>query len=268
MLNYNQMKNAILLIILSVLCGSAGATIVVSNGLTHEHDLTKGGSDQGFIEIRNAGDRPSRVIFYLQDMAADCKEQAIQPTDTGMVTRSNARWMQLGAVERLLAPGERYSLLYEINAPNEDLKGSYWSLLMVEEKPLIDTTQTRYGLNISSNVRYGIQIITTFPSSEEVQVNFESVELQEENGNKALAVKLFNESAKMVKPQVKMEVYNKAGELLFTETTKAKKLYPNQCRTFYLKTENLEIGVYQAVLVADCGNQDVFGLTVNLNVDE
>lgn len=262
------MKHLFTFLFLIAIGVTAQATIVVTNGLTHEHDLSRGGSDQGFIEIRNAGDKPSRVIFYLQDMAADCNEQAIQPTDTGMVTRSNSKWMQLGSVERLLAPGERYSLQYQINAPNEDLKGSYWSLLMVEEKPLIDTTQNRYGLNISSNVRYGIQIITTFPSSEEVQVNFENVELQEENGNKALAVKLFNESAKMVKPQVKMEVYNKAGDLLFTEVTKAKKLYPNQCRTFYLKTEKLELGIYQVVLVADCGNQDVFGLTVNLNVDE
>jgi hypothetical protein len=256
---------------LLLLCAafSLSAGIIVTNGLTHEHSVVGGQLETGVVDIRNLSRTPQRVIFYISELSVSCKGETFQPSDTGNVKRSNAAWVSLSANERLLAPGEEFSLSYEIKTPEGERRGSFWSLLMVEEQPLIDTSSSRVGMRISSNVRYAVQLVTSFTSEDEtIEVSFENVELQKEGDRKALAVKLFNSSQKMVKPIVRMEIYNKGGDLVMENISDKRKLYPDQCRTYYVALEDLELGDYQAVLVADCGNQDVFGLTVNLRVDE
>lgn len=261
------MKNLLFFILVTVGFNVFGG-ITITNGLTHEHLVSKNEQQTGIVEIQNIGKTVQRVLFYLNDFQVDCKDEIFQPTDTGVAERSNSTWVTLSATERLLGPGEKYTLKYDIKVPNKSLKGSFWSLLMVEEKPVIDTNRTKIGVHISSNIRYAVQLVTSFSDEEEVSVSFENVELQEENGLRALAVKLFNESSTMVRPVVKMEIYNELGDLIMEQRAKDRKLYPAQCRTYYIPTEGIAIGKYQAVLVADCGNGDVFGLTVNLNVDE
>lgn len=262
------MKNYLTGLCLFLILGGLNASISVTNGLTHEHIVSQNEMQTGLVEIMNIGKSVQRVLFYLSDFPADCKGEVFQPADTGSVVRTNSPWITLSASERMIAPGEKYTLKYEIKTPNKLLKGSFWSLLMIEEQPLIDTADTRIGVKISSNLRYAVQLITSFEDDESVKVSFENVELQFIENEKMLAVKLFNECNKMLKPIVKMEVYNEAGELILEERAKDRKLYPSQCRTYYIPSGNLEPGKYQAVLVADCGNRDLFGLTVNLNVDE
>ncbi len=244
------------------------AGIIVTNGLTHRHQVQPASAQSGVIVLKNVGRKAKRFVVYFQDLPANCEGQELQIAAPGSTPRSNANWISVEVLDRVMAPGEEFPLKYEVNTPDSSLKGSYWSLLMIEVKNPIDTGQAERGIRISSNVRYAIQIITDFASAEEAKLSFNSVELNKANGKKFIEARLFNEGGVVLLPDLKLELYDEEGILLFESHAKKKKLYPGQCKSFSIPLEKLNVGSYQAVIVADCGNSNLFGVTINLNVDD
>lgn len=244
------------------------ASVLVTNGLTHRHDLQGVDEETGYVILKNIGDEPERILVYFTDLDVGCDDRP-QYVDPGTTERSNYQWIKVGIEERILQPGEEFPLRYEINVPKKKHTGSYWSLLMVEVKKPIDTTQLDYGVRVSSNVRYAIQIITDFPPDVPTNVEFNAVELNEhEVMGKVVNVTLVNSGEMVLLPEVKIEVYDNNGELVLETAADTKKLYPGQCREYQVPIEDLAIGKYQGVLVADCGAADLFGMTLNLEVDD
>jgi hypothetical protein len=254
------------LLLLSAL--SLNASVLVTNGLTHRHDLQGVDKETGYIVLKNIGDEPERVLVYFKDLDVACEEQT-QYVDPGTTERSNYKWLKVGIEERILQPGEEFPMRYEITVPKKMHTGSYWSLIMVEVKKPIDTTQLEYGVRVSSNVRYAIQIITDFPTQIPTNVEFKAVELLEHDiMGKVVNVTLENFGETVLVPEVKIEVYDNNGELILQKVADTKKLYPTQCREFQVPIKDLPVGSYQGVLVADCGEADLFGMTLNLEVDD
>lgn len=257
---------SIAIILLSTL--GLSASVLVTNGLTHRHDLQGVDSETGYIVLKNIGDDAERVLIYFKDLEVGCEGQA-QYVDPGTTERSNYNWIKVGIEERILQPGEEFPLRYQINVPKKPHTGSFWSLIMVEVKKPIDTTQLDYGVRVSSNVRYAIQIITDFPTITPTNVEFKAVSLMEDEVmGKVVNVILENFGEKVLVPEVKIEIYDNNGELILQKSADTKKLYPDQCRDFQVPIEGLPIGKYQGVLVADCGAADLFGMTLNLEVDD
>ncbi len=249
--------------------GSLRASVIITNGLTHRHELRGSANEQGQILIKNVGTTPERIVIYLKDLLVDCENEDLNIAPPGTLPRSNYSFIRLGARERLLAPGEEFPLRYDISpSPDKKFIGSYWSLMMVEVQSPIDTNRLDKGVKVSSNIRYAIQIITDFSSDEEVEINFDDVAFNGNEEEKVLDVKLSNQSIKLVLPRLKLEIYDDKGDLIFEEKSAIKKLYPGQCRRFQVPVNDLPPGQFQAVLVADCGESDLFGMTINLAVDE
>lgn len=263
------MKKSILaLAMLLAYAGVSYASIVVTNGLTHSFDITPSGSQKGYIMLQNVGDEAQRVVVYKNELEVDCSPEGLSVKESSDHERSNSSWIDLGMEERILAPGEKYSMVYEVKAPDKPLAGSYWSLIMVEVKKPIDTAAVKSGMRVSSNIRYAIQIVTNLYTDVTTDVQFKAVDYVESAQGKALRVKLSNVGERLVNPKLKLEVYNENGEVVFTKTAESKKLYPKQCRDFDVLIEGVSSGKYQAVLIADCGESDLFGMTINLDVSE
>lgn len=260
---------ALYTILLSFVLGlsSLYSSVLVTNGLTHRHNVQGIDTETGYVVLKNIGDEPERVLVYFKDLAVGCNQENLY-VDPGTTPRSNANWVKVGLEERILQPGEEFPMRYEIKVPQKNLTGSYWSLLMVEVKKPIDTTQLDYGVRVSSNVRYAVQIITDFNSARTTEVEFSSVSLAESHQGQVVDVLLRNFSEKVLIPAVKLEVYNDNGDLVLEKNADTKKLYPDQCRGFQVPIADLARGKYQGVLVADCGESDLFGMTLNLEVDE
>ncbi len=256
----------ILLLFLYGINSTAG--IAVTNGLTQRHTAGKGSVVSGLIEVKNVGNKPAKVVFYKSDFLVGCDSEVLNPSDTATHERSSSAWLALGAEERILNPKEEYTLTYQFSVPNKDVSGTYWSLIMVEEKPLIDTTRTRDLLKITTNVRFAVQTLLTIPGDFKAEVAFKDIEVVDKEGIKQLSVQLFNESVEAQKIEVNLEVYNEEGELLIEQSSRKRTLYPFQCKKMFIRLEDILPGSYQAVLVADCGNANFFGVTVNLTVDE
>ena len=247
---------------------SLSASVLVTNGLTHRHDLQGVSEETGYIVLKNIGDEPERILIYFKDFEVGCDGES-HYVDPGTTERSNYNWIKIGIEERILQPGEEFPMRYQITVPKKKHSGSFWSLIMVEVQKPIDTTQLEYGVRVSSNVRYAIQIITDFPTDVPTNVEFKAVQLMEHHGmGKVVNVTLENFGQKVLVPEVKIEVYDNNGELILQKTADTKKLYPSQCRDFQVPLEGLPIGSYQGVLVADCGAADLFGMTLNLEVDD
>lgn len=263
------MKKVItLIVLLGLWCSTAQASVVVTNGLTHRYDMAASATQKGYVMLQNVSDKPQRVLVYKNDLRVGCSTEQLDVAEAGTLERSNASWIKLGLEERVLAPGEKYSLTYQIDAPAKELSGSYWSLLMVEVKKPIDTASVKRGVQVTSNVRYAVQLITNFQTKVPTEVKFGQVQLNDGPQGKQLDVKLENGCDKLVQPILKLEVYDNNGEIIYTKTAETKKLYPTQCRTFVLPVADIPKGKYQAVLVADCGETDLFGMTLNLDVNE
>lgn len=259
---------ATLVIFLLLVAVPVQASVLVTNGLTHRHDMSGTQSDKGVVVLKNIGKTPERVLVYFQDLEVNCNTQrGLTYTDPSTGPRSNAAWIKIGMEERVLQPGEEFPMRYEINVPKAQHEGSFWSLLMVEIKKPIDTTQLEYGVRVNSNVRYAIQIITDFDSPEATAVEFLEVALNDYEDGQMVVVTLENQGNKLLVPIVKIEVYDDEGQLLLEQKADTKKLYPAQCRSFSIPISDLPKGKYQGVLVADCGESDLFGMTLNLEVD-
>lgn len=258
----------LLLLALGLWSSDSSASVVITNGLTHSFDMVSGNSQKGYIMLQNVSKKPQRVVVYKNDLSVGCEGDGLAIEEPASTERSNVSWIELSMEERTLAPGEKYSLTYEVQAPAKNLTGSYWGLLMVEVKKPIDTLSSRKGVSISSNIRYAVQIITNFTSSKTTDVQFADVGYAEETQSRKLNIRLFNNSERLVSPDVKIEVYDDNGEIIYYKKADSKKLYPEQCRNFIVPIEDIPSGKYQAVIVADCGESDLFGMTLNLEVDE
>ncbi len=263
------MKSLILSIAIILFSGiSLNASVLVTNGLTHRHDLQGVDEETGYIVLKNIGEEPERILVYFKDLEVGCENQT-KYVDPGTTERSNYQWIKVGFEERILQPGEEFPMRYQISVPKKKHTGSFWSLIMIEVKKPIDTTQLEYGVRVSSNVRYAVQIITDFPSEIPTNVEFNAVALEEDEVlGKVVDVVLENFGEMVLVPEVKIEVYDNNGELILQKSADTKKLYPGQCRDFQVPIEGLPVGNYQGVLVADCGEADLFGMTLNLEVDD
>ena len=242
------------------------AKVIVLSGLTNVGSANPGQIVEGEVLLQNIGDKEERILIYLNDLVQDC-QTATSYAPVGTHPRSSGNWIELNAADRLLAPMEEFSLKYKVKVPEEkNLRGSYWSILMVEIVDPIKEDQLDYGIAMDSKIRYGVQLITNVGAEEPSVIEFAGVELNQKDGGYVLSATAENISEFMVTPTMVLEVYNQDAELVLKTEVPFKKVYPKSCKTFELPIQNLEKGNYDALLVADYG-KDLFGTNLEFSID-
>ena len=256
-----------LILLLFLLPGFTQASVVILNGLSHTHAVNSSESPiNGVIQVKNEGLKDSRIVVYRQDIISECGKVVAYP-ESGSHPRSLGNWMKTNVDEKLLASNEVYDLRYAITLDKQKITpGTYWEVIMVEVGEPIKEKQ-KNGIEVSSSVRYAIQVIVDVASYESPELTYENVVFGKMQGFQgALNVTLKNNGTFGTRASVILEVYDASGNKLKTTQPANRMLYPGNCATFEILVNDLPKGKYDCVIIADT-KQDLFGSNISLQIE-
>jgi uncharacterized protein (DUF2147 family) len=263
-----MIKRIFLLIFLMLQFSFLQAGIVVLNGLTHTYKVENGKVYKGKIGIENTGNASQNVKLFLQDFTYKA-DGSIHYTAIRTNSRSNGDWIRLNTNLITLKAKEKTEVFYEITVPDQSPDpGSYWSVIIVEPVDDIKPNDDKAGVNITSVIRYAIQVITDFKSeSAKPDLKFESVKIEKEDGKQTAKIAIANNGSLYCKPSVTIEIYNrKTGERLGSYASTAMGLLPQTSKSFYIDISKVPPDQYKAVLIATDEEDNAFALNVELEV--
>lgn len=246
----------------------AKAGIVVINGLTHSYQVDKGQVYKGTIEIENTSTKPQNVKLYLQDLSYQ-SDGSIFYTEPLTNQRTNSSWIKLNTNLITLKGKEKTEVLYEIIVPNSvSDPGTYWSVIIVEPVDDIKPSDNKPGVNITSVVRYAIQIITDYDTEKaKPELKFEGVKIEKDEERRILKIAIANIGNLYSRPTATVEIYDrKNGQKMGAFSSQTMGLLPNTSKTFYIDISKILPNKYNAVLFATDEDENAFALNVELEV--
>jgi hypothetical protein len=259
-------KLLLLFVLIISLFLSANAGVVVLNGLTHEYQVQPGESYRGTIQIQNAENAAKSVKVYQTDYWFSYTGES-RHDSAGVVARSNANWITYNPELVTLAANQTTAIDFEIKVPADDtLRGTYWSVIMVEGIVPPDTTSHTSGVTINTSIRYAIQIVTTIGESGTSDMQFLGLQMAKENDQNILNVMLENTGERLLRPELSIELFDESGSSVGVIKAERKKTYPGTSVRIELPLDGVKPGKYSGVLVADCDEDHIFGTNVSLEV--
>ena len=253
-----------LLPILIVLSLSSKASVEVLGSLKHMYNGKPGDVIKGEIRIQNNDNTDQEVKVYQTDLLYNLQENTFYD-EPGSHNRSNAKWIQYSPKSVILKAKEVRIIQYEITLPKSDtLKGTYWSVLMVEGVVPIDPNQ-KGDLSIRTVTRYAIQVVTEIANKGKGSLKFLEPTLVKEGDKLFLAVDIVNNGEHYIAPDVSIELFDDKGTSIKVITAPKKGLFPTTSTRFRFDLEGIPGGkTYQAMIVAAGQENDVFGLEYKL----
>ena len=259
------MKPIRLLLLFFIVSFSSFANVSVINGLTHVYSGVSGDVISGEIVLVNYSSIEERVRFNVQEAIYSCTEARIF---TGDATHplSSSSWLNSSVNERVLAPKERYVLKFTINIPEgEELRGSYWSVLMVSVEKPIKEEMINKRIGIGTKIQYAIGLITNVNALDEVNIGFNDV-LSTGGAEKNLRIRVKNDGRFAEATLLSLEVYDQNGVMVKEYKTRRLLVFPEVCRDYLLTISDLDKGAYDCVLVAD-SREAFVGTNLQLTID-
>ncbi len=244
------------------------AGIVVLNGLSHTYQVETGKVYKGKIAIENTGNQPQSVKLFLQDYSYK-SDGTTSYTAPHTNDKTNSEWIKINTNLVTLKAKQKTEVYYEITIPDTISEpGSYWSVIMVEPVDEIKPDHNKQGVNITSIIRYAIQVITNFDSEKaKPDLKFEGVKIEKEEGRRILKVDISNTGNLYCKPTVNIEIYNKTnGQKLENISSQAMGLLPQTSKSFHIDISKIPPDRYNAVLIATDEDENAFALNVELEV--
>ena len=239
---------------------SSFASIEVLGSLKHVENGKPGDIIKGEIKIQNNDNTDQEVKVYQTDLLYNLQDNTFYD-EPGSNKRSNAHWIQFSPKSVILKGKEVRTIQYEITIPKDDsLKGTYWSVLMVEGVVPIDPNQ-KGDLSIRTVTRYAIQVVSEIADKGKGSLKFMEPTLIKEGTKLFLAVDLINNGDHYIAPDVSIELFDDKGVSIRVINASKKGLYPTTSTRFRFDLEGIPGGkTYQAMIVAAGLDNDVFGL--------
>lgn len=255
---------SIAVILLSTLFSTAN--IVVLNGLTHENQSQQGETYRGSIQIQNTAAKPKSVRVYLRDYWFSYTGES-KHDPAGTLPRSNGPWITFNPELLTLEPNETTTINFEVAVPaNDTLRGTYWSVLMVEGITPPDTFNFNTGVTINTAIRYAVQIITNIGNTGATDIQFPGLQLTKQQENNVLNVVVENTGERILKPEMSLEIFDDEGNTVAVLKADKRKTFPGTSIMVQLVLEGIKPGNYTGVLIADCGDDNVFGTNLSLEI--
>jgi len=240
------------------------ASIEVVGSLRQVHKGMAGDTYKGEIKIQNTGATDQEIKAYQTDLMYDYKEFTYYDAP-GSQKRSNAKWIKFGPKTAVVKAHTSIFLQYTVTIPHDNsLKGTYWSILMVEGVTPIKPSQAGQ-VTINTVVRYAIQVVTNLKDQGTGKLTFLKPTLVKEGNKLYLAVDMQNKGDHYIAPDMVMKLFNGSGSLVKEITAPRKGIFPNCSTRFRLNLDGIKSGrTYQTVIVAQGKGKDVFGLNYPL----
>lgn len=246
----------------------SNAQIVIIGEMTHEKQMLPNETHQGTVTIHNKGKEIKNVRIYQTDyfFVADGTSQYGEP---GSLERSNAEWIIFTPKQATVPPHEDLIVNYSVKVPDDStLIGTYWSMLMVEEIPEIKPDKPDGNVAIRVVMRYGIQLVTNIGETGIRQLVFSDPRLIKKEEIRNFQINIKNIGERWLRPNVWIELYSHEGESLGTFKGDDKRTYPETSIRITIDLSEVKVGIYKALVVADCGGDDLFGASYNLEIGE
>ncbi|ANF51029.1 hypothetical protein A0O34_11125 [Chryseobacterium glaciei] len=244
------------------------ASIVVLNGLTHNYKVENGQVYKGKIAIENTDNIPQNVKIFLQDFMYQA-DGSINYSAPNTNIKTNADWIKLNTNMITLKAREKTEIYYEITVPNKvSQPGSYWSVIIVEPVEDIKPFDNKDGVNITSVIRYAVQVITDYDSEKaKPNLKFEGVKIDKEEGRQILKITIANTGELYCKPTAVIEIYNrKNGHKIGNFSSQAMGLLPTTSKSFQIDISKIPPDKYNSVIIATDEDENAFALNVELEV--
>lgn len=240
------------------------ASLEIEGSLRHIHKGVKGEVYKGEIKIHNSDKTNQEVKIYQTDLLYNYKDFTFYD-DPVTHSRSNANWVNYSPKTVIVKGEETVYIQYEITIPKADsIKGTFWSVLMVEGVNPINPDQAGQ-MNINTITRYAIQLITEINEIGIGKLEFLDPTLIEDNGKLFLAVDIINTGEHYIVPEVTIEFFDENGQSVKKLVAAKKGLFPTTSNRYRFSLEGLKSGItYQATIVAAGSDEDVFGLEYTL----
>lgn len=247
------------------------AAIAVLNGLTHEFKVIPGQTYEGVILLKNTEETPEKAKIYQTDYSFNALGQKFFPPP-GSNSRSNSGWISFYPSLIDLPPQATLEVKFKIIVPDDpSLKGTYWSLLMVEQTPVLVKPATSLAgkepsLSLNQVVRYGIQIITHIGETGERKIRIVSSRLVNQEGKYQLQLVVENVGERCLVPDLSLQLFDQQGEQIGQFTGGRWRLYPQTSALYQVDLGSLPENKYRALIFLDNHDDHVFAAQVNLNL--
>jgi hypothetical protein len=249
---------------LGAFAAPAAAQIAVLGNGVEERTAHPGETYSGTIRLRNEGRQTEEARVYLSDYSFSADGRTVYAAP-GSLPRSSARWVTFTPSQVRIAPGAEATVGYTVTVPaGTAAAGTFWSLLMVEgiaqgsPESSAPAAPARVRMGVQPSIRYAVQLATTLGAAAP-QVQFASARAYAAGAAKVLEVDVANAGDVAYRPEIRVELFDEAGNRAGAFTSRRGLLYPGSSlrQTFELGT--IPAGTYQALVVADAGGDQVFG---------
>jgi hypothetical protein len=254
------------LLIFVFLPGVSLAKVSVASGLSYEKIAQAGSLYHGVIHLRNTDKEPQEVKVYQTDYLFSYDGKSIHG-EPGMDPRSNAGWITFSPSRLTIPPLGTSQVNYTVQVPDDSaLVGTYWSMIMVEgvasSSPESSNPQKdRMTVGLTQIIRYGLQIVTSIGDTGTRQLKFVNTKLLKTDDGRVLQIDIENTGERWLRASVWAELYNEKGVSIGKFTGGKARLYSTTSARFKIDLSQAPEGKYKALVVADCGNDDMFGAT-------
>jgi len=260
------MKSIIITLLLVVNTVLGG--VAVLNGLAHEFNVSPGNIYRGKIELQNTSHISQIVTVYQSDITTKYTGETFY-SDSITNDRSNLSWINLSSLSVTLESKEKGSIDFQITVPNSNtLTGTYWSVIMVEPRDPIYVQEDESGYSIQSKVRYAIQIVCNIGETGTIDLKFLNISKELYNEKQYLKVDIENNGQVLIKPTLSLELFDVQGSSLPIIKVEKQRIFPNSSKRYIVNIDDIEPGIYQGILIADCETDDLFGVNITLNLKD
>jgi hypothetical protein len=252
---------------------TAKAGIAIVGGLTHARDVKIGESYQGVIFIKNDGEEDEEVKITQSDYLFFFYGKTIYG-EPGKTRRSNANWIEFSPDRVLISPGGVSSVNYVVKVPDDGtLVGTYWSMLLVERIPktspesVLLAKRQKNQLGITTVLRYGIQVVTSIGDTGTRELRFLETKLVKAGRTRSLQVDVENPGERWLRALLWTELFDERGSYVGRFEGDRLRTFPGTSVRYTIDLSQVPEGRYDALVVADCGGEDVFGATLALELE-
>lgn len=266
-LNEIKRTTCLLLIFFLSLC-SAQFSVSIDGG--EKNDVSPGDIYTTTIKIINIDTQDAMASIYLSDYQRIYDQPQYQEPNTSK--RSNAAWIQLGITELVIPARSEREIPVTVTVPaNDNLSGSYWSLIIVEGEAKETTLNTNENsLNIDIVNRHGLNVITNFTKGF-FEFAFNSPNFYKEQDDIIIfSVDTVNTGSKIAYGEAYLDLFTTTGNEIGRIHLGTQIFRPeNPTRLTFDLTElstELHSHTYNAIMIIDAGNDNLYGARYNLDI--
>ena len=255
------------------LCTDAShAGLLVLGELTREMVVQPGQKLEGTIVLKNTGSKPLEVNIKKNDYLFFADGRSIYG-EPGSTPRSNAKWLSVTPTRLIIPPQNTMSVYYSVQVPKDNtLKGTYWSMLMVEPTSaglpqIVGDEKNKVALGIRTGIRYGIQIVTHIGDTGQKNLRIIDRKLiKDKDGASVLQLDMENTGERWLRPWVRAELYDQSGHLVKKLECGRVRIYPGTSVRSRIAFQGIPRGKYKVLVIIDDGDGYVWGAQYTLQL--